>query len=328
MTLLVVDSLVTELKLGERRVRVVDDVSFKLERNATLAVVGESGCGKSMLALSLMGILPQPLAQITSGRVVLDGEDLAAAEEKKLRSVRGKDIAMIFQDPSASLNPVETIGGQIVEVILEHEPISRAQARSRTLDLLRLVRIPDADKRIDDYPHRLSGGMCQRVMIAMAIACRPKLLVADEPTTALDVTIQAQILALLKRVQAETGTAILLITHNLAIVANSADDVLVMYAGKIVESGPVHDVFHSARHPYTIGLLSAIPDGTGPVPESIGRLTEIPGSVPAPGQKPLGCAFEPRCQQAVAHCRGEIPALLPLSERHSVACFVAQMAAS
>jgi oligopeptide/dipeptide ABC transporter ATP-binding protein len=327
MGLLVVDGLVTELKLREGRVRVVDDVSFDLERGSTLAIVGESGCGKSMLALSLMGILPQPLARIASGAVVFDGEDLAQAAETRLRSVRGKEIAMIFQDPSASLNPVETIGSQIVEAILEHEAISGQEARSRALDLLHLVRIPDADKRIDDYPHRLSGGMCQRVMIAMAIACRPKLLIADEPTTALDVTIQAQILALLKKVQIETGTAILLITHNLAIVASSADAVLVMYAGKIVESGSVQDVFRDARHPYTAGLLSAIPAGIGPVPKSISRLTEIPGTVPTPGHKPLGCSFEPRCTRAITRCRREIPALLPLSSRHSAACFVAQMEA-
>ena len=230
---------------------------------------------------------------------------------------------MIFQDPSASLNPVETIGAQIVEVIRQHMPMSAAQARARALELLRLVRLSDAESRIDEYPHRLSGGMCQRVMIAMAIACNPRLIIADEPTTALDVTIQAQVLALLKRIQAETGAAIILITHNLAIVPSFADEVAVMYAGRFVETGAAGEVLLRPKHPYTRGLLDAIPTARDELPEEIGRLREIKGLVPLPGSKPAGCDFEPRCARAHEACLTKRPELSALAAgTHRVACLV------
>ena len=319
--LLEVRSLVTELRTGGGWARVVDDVSFDLDRNRAVAVVGESGCGKSMLALSLMGIVPQQAARVAGGSVRLDGVDLVGLRPERRREVLGRDIAMIFQDPVASLNPVETIGWQICEAIRAHEEVSPAAARARALELLRLVRLADADKRIDDYPHRLSGGMCQRVMIAMALAGRPKLLIADEPTTALDVTIQAQILALLKRIQQETGTAILFITHNLAVVEDIADDVMVMYAGRFVEAGKAAEVFRRPRHPYTRGLLRAIPDFTSPLTDEIGRLPEIRGNVPSPGMRPPGCAYAPRCDRVLAQCGDRVPRLDAVTAVSKVACF-------
>ncbi|SLN24181.1 ABC transporter ATP-binding protein [Oceanibacterium hippocampi] len=328
MSILKVDSLVTELRIADRHFPVVNDVSFTLEKGETLAIVGESGCGKSMLAMSLLRILPEPLARIGSGRILFDDRDLAEAGVDEMRTIRGKRMSIIFQDPMASLNPVETIGNQIAEMICEHEDISRRDARKKAIELLRMVRLPDAEKRVDEYPHRLSGGMCQRVMIAMALACRPEILIADEPTTALDVTIQAQILALLSNLQSETGAAVILITHNLAIVAQIADRLLVMYAGEIVESGTVASVFGNPRHPYTRQLIDAIPKGTGPIEGEIGRLAEIRGSVPALDQRERGCNFSQRCDCAVARCRTDKPVLKQSSGDHSVACFVAQSEAA
>ncbi len=323
MSVLQVESLVTELRVQGRYVPVVNDVSFSLEAGETLAVVGESGCGKSMMAMSLLKILPEPIARIASGRVMIDGKDMVQASVREARAMRGNDIAIIFQDPMASLNPVETIGNQIIEMLCEHQDLTRREAREKAIELLRKVRLPDAEKRIDDYPHRLSGGMCQRVMIAMALACRPKVLVADEPTTALDVTIQAQILALLANLRVETGTAVILITHNLAIVAQIAHRILVMYAGAVVESGPVQEIFGRPLHPYTRLLLKALP-GTSEIPgPEIGRLAEIAGSVLPVGTMVPGCAFAPRCDRVVERCRRERPALTEAGEGQAVACFVA-----
>ncbi len=318
---LVVRDLVTEVTTAQGQVRLVDGVSFAIDSGKTLAIVGESGCGKSITALSLLRILPEPAVRIAGGRVLFDGEDLTGASEAVMRTVRGNSISIIFQDPIASLNPIHSIGKQIVEAIRSHTTVSYADARRRAIELLRHVHIPDAEKRIDEYPHRLSGGMCQRVMIAMALACRPKLLIADEPTTALDTTVQAQVMSLLKKAQDETGTAIILITHNLAVARESADHVAVMYAGRIVEEGDIEAVFENPRHPYTRGLLGAIPQDEE-VYGDIHRLAEIKGHVPRPGLLPHGCAFEPRCPIAVSRCAKEQPALEPVdSSDHAAACF-------
>jgi oligopeptide/dipeptide ABC transporter ATP-binding protein len=297
----------------------VEEVSFSVAEGSTLAIVGESGCGKSMTAMSLMRILPEPGVRISGGEISINGEDLVTASEQRMQELRGNIISMIFQDPIASLNPIQTIGDQIIEVIRTHQDISKHEARARATELLRSVRFPDAERRINYYPHRLSGGMCQRVMIAMAMAGAPKILIADEPTTALDTTVQAQVMSLLRKAQTETGTAIILITHNLAAAAEAAEHVAVMYAGRIIEQGPVKDIFLSPAHPYTEGLLGAIPDKAEDS-EEIGRLTEIPGNVPRPGTLPDGCAFAPRCKNVQDRCRQERPNLSPDGNR-LVACF-------
>jgi oligopeptide/dipeptide ABC transporter ATP-binding protein len=318
---LVVRDLVTEVTTAQGQIRLVDGVSFVVDAGKTLAIVGESGCGKSITALSLLRILPEPAVRIAGGRVLFDGEDLAEAPEAVMRTIRGNSISIIFQDPIASLNPIHSIGKQIIEAIRSHTTVAYADARRRAIELLRHVHIPDAEKRIDEYPHRLSGGMCQRVMIAMALACRPKLLIADEPTTALDTTVQAQVMSLLKKAQDETGTAIILITHNLAVARESADHVAVMYAGRIVEEGDIEAVFENPRHPYTRGLLGAIPQDEE-IYGDVLRLAEIKGHVPRPGFLPNGCAFEPRCPIAVLRCAKEQPALEPVdSSAHAAACF-------
>ena len=290
--LLEVDHLVVESVAGAAPVRLVDDVSFRLDVGGTLAIVGESGCGKSLTALSLLRILPEPGVKLSEGSIRLSGEDLAKASEARMCQVRNGAISMIFQDPIASLNPVQTVGQQIVEAIRSHRDVGRREARQQAIELLKSVHLPDPETRIDYYPHRLSGGMCQRVMIAMALASHPRILIADEPTTALDTTVQAQVMALLKKAQRDTGTAVVLITHNLAVAADAARHVAVMYAGRIVESGPVRQVFRTPMHPYTRGLLAAIPTGeeTGEDGE-IPRLVEIPGTVPRPGSLAAGCAF-------------------------------------
>ena len=303
-------------------VTVVDEVSFDLEAGTTLAVVGESGCGKSVTALSLLRILPEPPMRIAGGSVRLDGRDLVLLSEEEMRRVRGNEIAMIFQEPMTSLNPVSTIGDQIVEALRVHRPLTRREARTQASALLTRVRIPDAMARLGEYPHRLSGGMRQRVMIAMALAGHPKVLIADEPTTALDVTIQAQILTLLRQLQAEFGMAILLISHNLGMVASVAARVAVMYAGRIVEEAPVGALFDRPLHPYTQGLLGATPrlNAGGVAP---GRLVDIPGIVPPLDTLPPGCAFAPRCPKAMNICRAERPALIPVDLDRGVACFAA-----
>ncbi len=321
--MLEVHNLVVEAQVGDSLIRLVDDISFRLDAGGTLALVGESGCGKSMTALSLMRILPEPVVRIGGGRVELEGEDLVRASEARMCEVRNGVISMIFQDPMASLNPVHTVGRQIVEAIRSHRDVPKPEARQLAIELLRSVHLPDPEKRIDYYPHRLSGGMCQRAMIAMALASRPRVLIADEPTTALDTTVQAQVMALLKAAQRETGTAIILITHNLAVAADAAQNVAVMYAGRIVESGPAREVFRAPSHPYTVGLLEAVPDGADIADgDEIPPLTEIPGTVPRPGLGRKGCSFAPRCPRAQARCAEERPELTPHGgSTREVACF-------
>jgi len=296
--------------------RAVDGVSFILEAGRTLGIVGESGCGKSVTALSVMGLVPQPPGRIAGGEILFDGVDLLRLSSDAMRELRGDRIAMIFQEPMTSLNPVFTIGEQIAEGILRHRAMSREAAKARALEMLRRVRIPSPERRYDDYPHRLSGGMRQRVMIAMALACGPKLLIADEPTTALDVTIQAQILDLMRTLRDETGTAIVLITHDLGVIAELADDVAVMYAGRIVEHASVAALFAQPQHPYTIGLLGSIPK----LHLEQDRLAAIEGQVPNPLNPVTGCAFHPRCPFADDSCRQAVPVLADVGAGHRAAC--------
>ncbi|MBW9104847.1 ABC transporter ATP-binding protein [Paraburkholderia phenoliruptrix] len=306
---------------------VVDDISFAVRAGETLCMVGESGCGKSVTSLALMGLLASPPARRVAGTAHFEGEDLFAMSERKLADIRGNRMSMIFQEPMTSLNPAYTIGEQIAESIRRHRGLNRAQAREEALTMLRLVRIPAPETRLDAFAHQLSGGMRQRAMIAMALANSPRLLIADEPTTALDVTIQAQVLSLIRTLQAQTGTAMLLITHDLGVVAEVADRVAVMYAGKIVEYGTVTDLFDDPQHPYTIGLMGAIPS----VGKREGALSTIRGSVPSPGQMPRGCRFAPRCPFAQQRCVEHAPPERTLAGEHRVACWLApveQFAAS
>ena len=319
-----VRGLTTVLETRAGPVPVVDDVTFSVETGRTVAIVGESGCGKSMTALSLMRILPQPPARIVAGEVWIGDRDILALTEPEMRRVRGGEIAMIFQDPMTSLNPVLSIGEQIVESILAHRKMRRRAAQAEAMELLRLVHLPDADRRLDEFPHRLSGGMRQRVMIAMALAGRPKFLLADEPTTALDVTIQGQILDLLKDLQRELGTGIVLITHDLGVVAEMSDRVLVMYAGKVVEDAGALDLFRDPRHPYTRGLLAASPQFATGEDSVRQRLAEITGIVPMMHDLPSGCTFAPRCPQVEERCRRQRPPLDPIGGARQVACLVAQ----
>jgi peptide/nickel transport system ATP-binding protein len=297
----------------------VDNVSFAVGSGETLCIVGESGCGKSVTSLALMGLLASPPAQRVSGTAHFDGDDLFTLTERELADIRGNRLSMIFQEPMTSLNPAFTVGEQIGESIRRHRGVGRAEAREQALEMLRLVRIPAPETRLDAYPHQLSGGMRQRVMIAMALANRPRLLIADEPTTALDVTIQAQVLSLIRNLQAETGTAMVLITHDLGVVAEVADHVAVMYAGRIVEYGTVADLFDDPQHPYTIGLMGAIPS-TG---KREGTLATIHGSVPSPEQMPDGCRFAPRCPFAEQRCIDAAPPDQPIAGVHRVACWLA-----
>ena len=319
--LLDVRGLVTEFHSSEGVFKAVDGVSFSVARGETLGIVGESGCGKSVTSLSVMGLIPRPPGKIPAGEIVFEGRDLLTLSSRQMRDVRGNDISMIFQEPMTSLNPVYTVGQQIMEGILLHEDISEAEARERAIEMLRLVRIPSPEGRVDDYPHQMSGGMRQRVMIAMALACNPKLLIADEPTTALDVTIQAQILDLMRDLRERTGTAIMLITHDLGVIAELADRVVVMYAGKVVEEARVGDLFTDPQHPYTLGLLGSIPKMD--VDEV--RLATIEGSVPNPYNMPAGCKFNPRCPFADDKCRQEVPALIEVKPGHKVACWKAPL---
>ena len=299
----------------------VDGVNFSVESGRTLAIVGESGCGKSVTALSIMGLVPEPPGRIASGSIRFEGRELVGATASQMQDLRGNGIAMIFQEPMSSLNPVFTIGEQIVEGLLRHRRISRAEATERALAMLRKVRIPAPEQRFHEHPHKLSGGMRQRAMIAMALACEPRLLIADEPTTALDVTIQAQILELMRSLQAETGTAVILITHDLGVVAEVADEVLVMYAGRIVERAPVRAMFEAPQHPYTIGLLGSVPR----LDVQRTRLAAIEGQVPNPLQRAGGCSFAERCPFADAHCRAEAPALRAVGVQHQSACWKAPL---
>ena len=299
--------------------RSVDSVSYTVRAGRTLGVVGESGCGKSVTALSIMRLLPSPPARIT-GSVRLRGTDLLGLSEAQMRRIRGNRISMIFQEPMTSLNPVLSIGRQIAETVRVHQRMNRAQALRRAVEMLRLVQIPEAGRRVDEYPHQLSGGMRQRVMIALALACSPEVLIADEPTTALDVTIQAQILDLIARLRADLGMGVLLITHDLGVVAESCDRVVVMYAGCKVEEADVEDLFERPLHPYTRALMASMPA----MNSTAARLDEIPGLVPSPQAPRRGCSFAPRCAHANARCAAEIPRLTEQGRDHVVACFAVE----
>src|SRR5215472_16131271 len=305
-------------------VKAVDDVSFSLRRGETLAVVGESGCGKSMTALSVMRLVPDPPGRIVGGTIELEGKDLLQLDEAEMRDIRGNDISMIFQEPMTSLNPVLTVGHQIAEALRLHQELSKHAANEKAVEMLRLVKIPEPAQRAREYPHQLSGGMRQRAMIAMALACNPRVLIADEPTTALDVTIQAQILDLMLELQQKLGTAIILITHNLGVVAETAQRVIVMYAGKKVEEAEVDALFAQPLHPYTHGLLASIPRLEimgGRTANSTQRLKEIPGMVPALSNLPPGCTFAPRCPFADDRCRAQFPAYEQKRPGHWAACW-------
>ncbi len=314
--LLEVRDLRTWFHTDDGVVRAVDGVSFAIGAGETLAVVGESGSGKSVTSLSVLRLVPRPPGRFESGAILLRGRDLLRVPEDEMRRVRGKDVSMIFQEPMTSLNPVYTCGEQIIEAVMLHDRLPRAAARERAIEMLRLVGIPSPEQRVDEYPHQMSGGMRQRVMIAMALACRPALLIADEPTTALDVTIQAQILDLLRSLRAELGMAVMLITHDLGVVAEVADRVAVMYAGQVVESCPVEAAFRRTLHPYTAGLLASRPT----LGETRERLRVIPGSVPNPARFPDGCRFHPRCPLATDRCRAEMPELVEFEPGHAVRC--------
>jgi peptide/nickel transport system ATP-binding protein/oligopeptide transport system ATP-binding protein len=317
-TLLEIKDLRTWFDLEEGTVRAVDGVSLSIESGETLGVVGESGCGKSVTAMSILGLNPVPPARYAGGEILFRGQDLLALPERELRKVRGNDITMIFQEPMTSLNPVYTVGAQITEVLELHRNMSKREARAYTIEMLTRVGISSPETRIDEYPHQMSGGMKQRVMIAMALACDPKLLIADEPTTALDVTIQAQILELLKAMQKEFGMSILLITHDLGVVAETTDHVAVMYAGHIVEYAPTDELFARPRHPYTWGLLQSLPEMHR---AGDSRLREIRGTVPSPLNWPSGCRFRTRCTNAQARCEQEDPPLVSDGPGHQLACF-------
>ena len=305
---------------GAGTARAVDGVSFELFPGETLGIVGESGCGKTVTSLSILRLIPEPPGHIRPGSYIeFDGRNLLTLEPPDLRAIRGNRIAMVFQEPMTSLNPVFTVGDQVAEAAIVHQGLSRAQARARAIEMLRLVGIPDPETRVDDYPHQLSGGMRQRVVIAMALVCRPQILIADEPTTALDVTIQAQILELLERLQAELGMAVMLITHDLGVVAGTADRVVVMYAGQVVETATTKELFAGPRHPYTEGLMASIPRLDRPAE----RLYSIPGNVPAATHWPTGCRFHPRCPHAWDKCRSEEPPLLDTgTSGHSARCWL------
>jgi oligopeptide/dipeptide ABC transporter ATP-binding protein len=306
---------VEDLSMTIGGVPVVENVSFDLMPGEMLGLVGESGCGKTVTALSIMRLFPEPPGRITGGRILLDGEDLLAMDQEQLRQVRGNRIGMIFQEPMTSLNPVFSIGDQIREAVTLHRPLSRAAARARAIDLLDLVGIPSPAQALDRYPHQMSGGQRQRVMIAIALACNPKLLIADEPTTALDVTVQAQILDLIDRLRAELGMAVLIITHDLGVVAEFCDWVAVMYAGRIVETAPARELFRRPMHRYTQALMTTIPAANAPGR----RLPTIEGTVPPPGHRPQGCSFTPRCFAAVERCPRELPRLE--GTEHKVRCW-------
>lgn len=320
MAILEVKNLKTQFRTDDGTFLAVDDVSFQVERGKTLGLVGESGCGKSVSSLSIMRLIPSPPGAIVGGQILFEGRDLLKLSEREMRSVRGNKISMIFQEPMTSLNPVFTIGDQIGEAVALHNPtFSKEKVRSRAIEMLDLVGIPEAKKRIDDYPHQLSGGMRQRVMIAMALSCDPEVLIADEPTTALDVTIQAQILDLIRKLQKDMGTAVILITHDLGVVAEMCDDVAVMYAGKIVEYGDVNTIFRNPKHHYTHGLLNSVPHfESGSKRE---RLTTIPGLVPSLLELKPGCRFRERCLGAQSDCGGVEPELKQVRTGHLVRCY-------
>jgi oligopeptide transport system ATP-binding protein len=316
--ILSVKNLSVNFETYKAEVKAVRDVSFDLHEEETLAIVGESGSGKSVTAQSIMRLIPMPPGKFVDGSIIFNGEDLTQKSEKQMESIRGKDIGMIFQDPMTSLNPTMTIGKQIAEGLIKHQNMSKKEAHRRGIELLKLVGIPNPEKRINQYPHEFSGGMRQRAMIAIALACNPKILIADEPTTALDVTIQAQILDLMKELQKETGTAIILITHDLGVVANAANRVAVMYGGKIVETGSVDEIFYNPKHPYTWGLLGSMPK----LDNHDEELKAIPGSPPDLADPPKGCPFAARCPYAMKACESHMPDYYELSKTQKTACWL------
>ena len=312
------------IRFRGQSIDLIDGVSFSIDAGRTLALVGESGCGKSVTSLATMGLLPKKAATVTNGQVLFRGDNLLDYNVTRMESLRGNSIAMIFQEPMTALNPAFTIGNQVAEAVRRHRQCSAEEARARALEMFDLVRMPAAAKRLDEYPHQLSGGMRQRVMIAMALANDPALLIADEPTTALDVTIQAQILDLMRDLLAETDAAMLMITHDLGVVAEIADDVAVMYAGRVVETGSVQDIFTDPQHPYTLGLMGSMPAISGRM-QGASRLMTIPGAVPIPESMPPGCRFATRCPFASIECDAERPASIEVTPMHKVACIKAPL---
>jgi peptide/nickel transport system ATP-binding protein/oligopeptide transport system ATP-binding protein len=316
MRLLEVRGLTTAFQTGRGEIAAVEDIDFHLDHGEVLGIVGESGSGKSVTALTIMGLLPRPPARIVAGSIRFDGQELTTLSDRAMQRVRGPGIAMVFQEPMTSLNPVFSIGDQIMETIKAHERLSGREVFNRAVEMLEKVGIPSAARRMADYPHQLSGGQRQRVMLAIALVCRPRILIADEPTTALDVTVQAQILDLLLDLRDEFGMAIMLITHNMGVIAETADRVLVMYAGRVVEEAPVTRLFDEPRHPYTRGLLECVPSLVTERP----RLIAIPGTLPEPARRPPGCRFAPRCRLAIATCADGVPPLTDQGPGHTAAC--------
>ena len=316
--LIEIRDLQTSFFTGEGELRAVDGVSFEIEEGKTMGLVGESGCGKSVTALSTMQLIPKAAGRVVGGEIRYRGENLLTFDEARMRDIRGNEISMIFQEPMTSLNPVFSVGAQIEETIVLHQGLGKRDARDKAIEMLRLVKIPEPEIRIDDYPHQLSGGMRQRVMIAMALSCNPSLLIADEPTTALDVTIQAQILDLIEELQEKLGMALLLITHDLGVVAEQADNVAIMYAGKIVERATPEVIFSRPLHPYTAGLLKSIPGYNG----IKSTLEAIPGIVPSPLNLPAGCRFSDRCARVEDGCKDTEPELREVEDGHWVSCFL------
>ncbi|MFC5711663.1 ABC transporter ATP-binding protein [Thalassorhabdus alkalitolerans] len=316
--LLDVKGLKTYFYLGDRVAKAVDGVDFEINKGETVAIVGESGSGKSITSMSIMGLIPSPPGKIVEGSIKLEGKEIVNLPERQMRNVRGNEIGMIFQEPMTSLNPVFTIGNQVAEPLIKHRGYKKKQAREKTIELLKMVGFPRAEETIDEYPHQLSGGMRQRVMIAIAMSCDPKLLIADEPTTALDVTIQAQILDLMAEVKERTNSSILMITHDLGVVAEMADRVLVMYGGQIVENADAKTLFTEPKHPYTVGLLGSMPQ----LDDEKERLESIPGTVPPAHNFPQGCRFAPRCKHAMKECTTEVPDLRDTGNRQKVRCIL------
>jgi oligopeptide/dipeptide ABC transporter ATP-binding protein len=318
-----VKNLRTSFRVDGGELIAVDDVSFSVKPGQTVGIVGESGCGKSVTSLSIMGLIPNPPGKIVGGEILFKGKNLVGLSPHEMRKIRGNQISMIFQEPMTSLNPVFTIGNQIMEAVILHQKLSKAQAKEKAIEMLRLVGIPAPERRVNEYPHQLSGGMRQRVMIAMALSCNPSVLIADEPTTALDVTIQAQILELIKSLREKLQMAVVLITHDLGVVAETCDYVVVMYAGKVVEEGTAEDIFYRPSHPYTKGLLNSIPSHTGE--KKSGRLETIPGLVPNLLHLPTGCRFQDRCKRRqetnTAQCTVAEPVLKDVGNGHRAACF-------
>ncbi len=326
--LLAVDDLSIDMTVARGTVRILDGVSFSLASGETLGVVGESGSGKTMTALAIMRLLPQPSARLgAESRILFSGKNVLKLDERAMRRLRGREISMIFQDPMTALNPLFTVGEQIAETVRWHEGGTRAAAQARAVDMLRAVRIPHPERAVRSYPHQFSGGMRQRATIAIALACRPKILIADEPTTALDVTVQAQIFDLLEDIQEETGTAIILISHNLSTIARLTRRIMVLYGGRKVEEGPTREIIRNPRHPYTEALLRCVP-GLRSEAEHDAELPEIPGTVPAPEELGGGCPFAPRCSHAAARCRSTMPPAAALGEKHKVACWLHEAAQS